>query len=81
MQLRERGCSRGRDSCQEDPEEEQSELLLKRQICSLSGQRKERLEKIIRREKRELRNSGNMERKLTSEGSVYLCEKEFNKGI
>lgn len=56
---------------------------MKRQICSLSGQRKERLEKIIRREKRELRNSGNMERKLTSE-VVSICvkknlTKEFEK--
>lgn len=56
---------------------------MKRQICSVSGQRKERLEKIIQREKRELRNSGNMERKLTSEiVSIYVKKnltKEFEK--
>lgn len=34
-QLRSRGCSRGKDGCQENPEEEQSKLLLGRQICSI----------------------------------------------
>ena len=56
----------------EDPEERQGHPLWGRQICSVLEQRKEHLETIIRREKREMRYSGQLHRKLPSE-LVYVA--------
>lgn len=58
-----------------DPEEGQAKPLWGRQICSALEQRKEHLETIIPRKKREMRYSGQLQRKLTSE-LVYIYVKK-----
>ena len=56
----------------EDPEERQGHPLWGRQICSVLEQRKEHLETIIRREKREMRYSGQLHRKYILEHDALV---------